>query len=163
MITQFSDKKRLIARLATIAAFCCVTALSGCDCGGATGPDNKEGDAIDQALVNAPNYAWVDTYAPGWRDGFILSADGTVAHIHDSTGVAVTVASGRWSVSGTTLTTTSATPGAGYYVGSAAYSLSGDTLTFGGEKLVRRDKASITGLSKAGAGVKPVKKFRPNW
>jgi hypothetical protein len=142
--------------------------LSGCDCGGgggSTGP-GEEGEplVIDNKLVNAASQAWVDDYAPGWRDGFILSADGKIVHISDSLSGGASWSErgkGTWGVKEDTLSAT--TDNAGYYIGSAAYVLSAglDTLYFGGEVLVRASVAAgSAGVTKARVGIKPVKRFR---
>jgi hypothetical protein len=145
--------------------------LSGYDCGGGgdgpAGPGGGETPVLDNKLVNATaTEAWVDDYAQGWRDGFILSADGKIVHISDSLSGGSTWAElgkGAWSVNEDTLKAT--TDNAGYYIGSATYTLSAglDTLIFGGETLVRTSVtvgAAPTGASKARVGIKPVKRFR---
>jgi hypothetical protein len=166
MIPQVFRKNRIIFNVAMVAVFSFLFALSGCDCG--SGSDDEEGESliIDNKLVNAASQAWVDDYAPGWRDGFILSADGKIVHISDSLSGGASWAElgkGAWGVKEDTLSAT--TDNAGYYIGSAAYTQSAnlDTLYFGGEVLVRASVsvgAAPTGVAKARVGIKPIKKFR---
>jgi hypothetical protein len=88
---------------------------------------------IDVRLVNNPNEAWVDPYTPGNRDGFILHANGTYTAVTDATnnGLWTHDGSGTWHTTGNVLTLS----GDGYYarnIGSGNYTVSGNTLEWGG-------------------------------
>ena len=110
-----------------------------------SGPGNR-----DSRLINAPNDAWIDSYPPGERDGFIFKSDGTFQFIddYDTPGVfAVYGTAGTWSTSGNN----SLTLFAGMYSETYSYTVAGTTLTltddYGDSEVYTKMQEAVNGRS----------------
>ncbi|MCL2220483.1 MAG: lipocalin family protein [Chitinispirillia bacterium] len=86
-------------------------------------PPNNPNQSAAHPLVLTAGYAWIDTFPPGDREGYVFRADKTVLFLSDHTGPWTMNNGGTWSTNGNRLTMNPSP-----YPSPTIYEISGDTL-----------------------------------